>query len=253
MGVEVSVGLDSHVEGWLGHGFPTTYHFLDLNLDEPEDFDVDWVERAQNIAAMLRPAWVCGDAGLWHFGPRERGHMLLLPPILSEESAEALARGIRTLRSTLNLEVFPENPPGAFFLGDMHILEYFERVCVLADTGMLLDCAHLTMHQKARGLQPLAKLDAFPWERVVEMHVAGGSPKNHEGFAFVEDDHTNNVLDETWEIFEFAVERAQNLKAVVFECERNSMEEVIGGFDRIAGVLDKHPGFVKAKATGEIR
>ena len=79
VGVEVSRGLDQLACQWADQGLPTTYHFLDLNLDEPEDLEWRWVAEAQAIAARLKPAWFCGDAGLWHFGRRERGHMLLLP------------------------------------------------------------------------------------------------------------------------------------------------------------------------------
>ena len=77
-------GLDADTERWVASGAPSTYHFLDLNLDEPEDFDALWLEELHALAAELRPAWLCGDAGLWHFGPRDRAHMLLLPPVLTD-------------------------------------------------------------------------------------------------------------------------------------------------------------------------
>ena len=80
-------------------------------------------------------------------------------------------------------------------------------------------------------------LDGFPLERVVEIHVAGGSERTTDGFAWVEDDHTPIVLADTWTIVEHVIPRAANLKAVVFECERNSMDACLGGFDRLASLL----------------
>ena len=50
------------------------------------------------LAGAMRPAWLCGDAGMWHLGRRERGHMLLLPPILTRDAADAMADGIVRLR-----------------------------------------------------------------------------------------------------------------------------------------------------------
>ena len=233
VGVETAVGLDEDVLRWVDQGRATTYHFLDVNLDEREDFEPAWLEEVRAGASRIKPAWMCGDAGLWHFGPRDRGHMLLLPPILSEDSAQDMAEGIRRLRMETGFEVLPENPPGNFFLGDMHILEFFQRVCELADTGMCLDCAHLGMYQTIKGHEPLDFLDTFDWSRVVEMHVAGGTIRDHSGFLWVDDDHTTEVFEDTWQIFSYALERAANLKAVVFECERNSIEGVLGGFERI--------------------
>ncbi|MFN3202597.1 MAG: DUF692 family multinuclear iron-containing protein [Bradymonadia bacterium] len=238
IGVEASKGLDHDARAWAEAGRATTYHFLDINLDEPADFDDRWLARVADLAAVVRPAWMCGDAGLWHFGPRDRNHMLLLPPILSRDAALAMGEGVCTLRAGAGYEVLPENPPGEAFIGDLHLLDFFGQVCEAGDTGMLLDCAHLAIYQRAMGHDPLTAFDGFPLDRVVELHVAGGVEKQHEGFGYIADDHTPEVLDDTWRIFEHVVARASNLKAVVFECERNPLEDCLPGFARIAEALD---------------
>jgi uncharacterized protein (UPF0276 family) len=237
VGVETAKGLDRHARAWAAHGLPTTYHYLDVNLDEPEDFDEPWLDAVRAVARELRPAWMCGDAGLWHLGRRERGHMLLLPPVLTRESARDLAAGVVRLREATGFEVLPENPPGPFYLGDLHLLDFFADVAALADTGLLLDCAHLGMFQRLRGHDALTALDGFPLDRVVEIHVAGGSERNAHGFAWVEDDHSPVVLADTWRIVEHVVPRCPNLKAVVFECERNPLETCLPGFSRLASLL----------------
>jgi uncharacterized protein (UPF0276 family) len=237
VGVETAKGLDRATRAWASHGLPTTYHFLDLNLDHPEDFDEAWLESVRDLVATIDPAWLCGDAGLWHFGPRERGHMLLLPPILSAETAVEMAAGVRRLRDAVGLEVLPENPPGHVFLGDLHLLDFFTRLCEEADTGLLLDCAHLTIYQRTFGRPPLDGLDRFPLERVIELHVAGGTEHERDGYPFIEDDHTTGILPETWEILEYVAPRAPNLRAVVFECERNPFRDTVVGFERIAEIL----------------
>jgi uncharacterized protein (UPF0276 family) len=242
IGVETVKGLDRHAEAWVARGLPATYHYLDVNLDEPEDFDDEWLADVRALAARIRPAWLCGDAGMWHLGRRERGHMLLLPPVLTAEAADAMAAGVVRLRDATGHEVLPENPPGAVFLGDLHLLDFFARVAERADTGLLLDCAHLAIFQRTRGLGPLARLDVFPLERVVEMHVAGGSERRHDGFAWVDDDHTPAVLADTWAIVEHVVPRAPNLHAVVFECERNPLDACVPGFERLTRLLAGRAG-----------
>ena len=247
VGVEVVKGLDLDATQWADNGLPTTYHFLDINLDEPSDFDMPWLNEVSALVQRLQPAWMCGDAGMWHFGHRERGHMLLLPPILSSDCASATAEGIARLRDVMSLEVLPENPPGRIFLGDLHLLDFYARVCELADTGQLLDCAHLSLYQRQMGYSALDGLDGFPLERVVELHVAGGRVSSHDGFEFVEDDHSVEVLPETWEIFDYVVPRCPNLKAVVFECERNRLEECFPGFERIQRGLALHDSFAGSR------
>ena len=246
IGLETAKGLDGDAEAWLEAGLPTTYHFLDINLDEAEDFDRRWLAEVRAMVGRLDPAWLCGDAGLWHFGPRERGHMLLLPPVLSDEAARAMAEGIVRLREETGREVLPENPPGQVFLGDLHLLDFFARVCEYADTGMLLDAAHLAIFQRVMGHEAETGLDGFPLERVIEVHVAGASLRevppreggDDEGtYTFVEDDHSVEVLPETWRIFERVAAGASELRAVVFECERNTLEATLPGFARIEATL----------------
>ena len=241
VGVDTLTGLDRHARAWADRSLPTTYHFLDLNLDEPEDFDAGWLDELRDIASDIHPAWLCGDAGMWHFGGREPGQMLLLPPVLCDRSASVVAEGVARLRAATGYEVFPENPPGAVFLGDLHLLDYFARVCERADTGMLLDCAHLAIYQQIHRHAPFTALDGFPLERIVEMHVAGGTRKQASGWEYIEDDHTPRVLDETWGIFEHLVPRCPNLRAVVFECERNALPTTLAGFARIASTLEQAP------------
>ena len=98
IGVEISKGLDADDRAWVAAGGSTTYHFLDVNLDDPSDMDEPWLEKVRHTVDAIRPAWMCGDAGMWHFGPRDRAQMTLLPPILSEDSARDLCDGVAKLR-----------------------------------------------------------------------------------------------------------------------------------------------------------
>ena len=243
VGVELDKGLDPHALAWADAGLPTTYHFLDVNLDEPdEDLDPAWLAGVRAAATRLGAAWLCGDAGLWHFGPRGRGHMLLLPPILTPDSVSAMAEGIRRLRAATGLEVLPENPPGALFVGSMELPAFFSALAEAADTGLLIDCAHLAMYQRQQGRGPLDGLDSLALERVVELHVAGGTEcTTADGFRFVEDDHSVTPLPETWALLEHILPRAPNLRAVVVECERNPLSACLPLLGRVHDLLRGTP------------
>lgn len=243
IGVEVARGVDAAAERWIAEGHPTTLHFLDLNLDEPEDFDAPWLLRLQDLINRMRPRWLCGDAGTWHMGRREAAHMLLLPPILSRESAKRYAEGIVRLREATGLEVLPENPPGTAYVGDLHVLDFFALVTEYADTGFLLDAAHLSIFQHLRGLEPWAGLDGFPIDRIVEVHIAGGKERVERGFAFIEDDHGPVPQPGALHILQRLAPAATNLRAVVFECERNDATSVRAGFEQIHRVLADAPAF----------
>jgi len=225
-GADVARGLDDHVRRWAAAGLPATYHFLDVNLEERADVDDGWLAETAKLARAIGAAWLCGDAGRWHFGPRDRGQQILLPPILTRDSAFELADSIARVEQATGMTCLPENPPSHFYLGELHVLDYFALASERAACGLLLDCAHLAMFQRLRGHEPLTALDGFPLDRVVEVHVAGGRAFEHEGLALVEDDHSPALLDETWAILDHVLPRARNLKALVYECEKNAPAEV---------------------------
>ena len=166
--------------------------------------------------------------------------MLLLPPIFTRDSAYALADGIIRLREETGLEVLPENPPGQIFVGPLHLLDFFALVIERADTGMLLDAAHLAIYQNTQGLPMTSGLDGFPLDRVIELHMAGGAWRSYRGLDYIEDDHNPQILPETWEIFHESADRLTELRAVIFECERNPFEQCQGGMTELRSALDKH-------------
>lgn len=234
VGADLERGIDAPARAWVAAGWPTTYHFLDVNLEEGEDLTPDWIAETAALAASIDAAWLCGDAGLWHLGPRDRGHGVLQPPILCAESARELAGNVRRLREASGFEVLPENPPAHVYLGDLHLLDYFARVAEEADCGLLLDVAHLAIYQRVTGHAPLDGLDGFPLGRVVELHVAGGTEFAHGGRRFVDDDHAAEPLPDTWAILETVLPRARHLRAIVYECERNPQSAVERNFARLA-------------------
>jgi uncharacterized protein len=232
-GGDLQRGLDEQVYRWVEQNKPTTYHFLDLNLEQREDLDDDWVTQTKEMAHEMNAVWLCGDAGLWHFGKRERGHQTLLPPILTKDSAKELAENVRFLEEKTGLRCLPENPPGVVYVGPLHILDYFATVSAQADCGLLLDVAHLAIFQKLKGLDALTGLDDFPLDKVIEIHVAGGKEALFEGFAYIDDSHSPEPLPETWRILAYVLPRAKNLKAIVYESEMNRPEELLPNFKKL--------------------
>lgn len=236
-GGDLERGLDEHVRRWAGTRRPTTYHFLDVNLEERDDVDPRWLAEVAALAREIGAAWLCGDGGLWHFGPRDRGHQTLMPPILCRESADEMADAIVAVEDGTGMACLPENPPATVYLGNLHILDYYARVADRAGCGLLLDCAHLAIYQRLHGHAPLTGLDGYPLDRVVEIHVAGGTEKETDGYRWVDDDHNPEPLEDTWRIVEHVIPRAPNLKAVVYECERNAVEDVLPNFARLRRLL----------------
>ncbi len=232
-GTDTARGLDDAIVRWADAGGATTYHFLDLNLEDAADLDDAWVAQTARAAATIGAAWLCGDSGLWHFGQRDRGHELLLPPYLGSDGAKAVAQNLLRLEEATGLRVLPENPPSAFYVGELHLLDYYAEIVRTTGSGLLLDCAHLAIYQRLHGHAPVTGLDGFPLDHIVELHLAGTVPRDLDGLVVYDDVHSPELSPDTWEIFDAIWPRCPNLKAIVYECEKNPPREVVATFERL--------------------
>nr|MBI3614769.1 DUF692 family protein [Nitrospirota bacterium] len=115
-----------------------------------------------------------------------------LPPLFTAVSAEVTADNVTLAQARLDRDaglphgygplLLLEVPPWTYFaLGDRSVPDFFRAITDRTACGLVLDIGHLWTVYRYNGAwrrQPLEKfvtefLDAFPLERVVQIHVAG--------------------------------------------------------------------------------
>ena len=225
-GGTVEMGLDEGISKWVRAGLPATYHYLDINLGYGPPLSPEWCEVTAELARQINSPWICGDVGIWYYGQRLVKNLMLTHPILSLESVNRTAEAIRELQERTGFNCFPENPPSHCYPGDIHLLDYFARLTEQADCWMTLDCAHLLMYQCAHGHDPLTGLDAFPLDRVGEIHIAGGTLLQLDQERYILDTHIPQVLPDVWTIVDYVLPRAVNVRAVCLEAEERKPRPV---------------------------
>jgi hypothetical protein len=90
--------------------------------------------------------------------------------------------------------------------------EFVGAVLEEADCGWLCDVTNLFTNAVNDGRDPSGEFDRWPWERVVQMHFAGG--RISEGVLI--DSHDGPPSPEVWRLLETAVARA-NVKGIILE------------------------------------
>jgi len=182
---------------WVRRRLPEmklTYHGEGLWVTQP-DFPQSCSGR-QGIAEACAHIAALGSAWLNHECATKymAGHAFgtYLPPLYTELSARMTAENLAYLQKHLDAQaqddesdptlVLLEMPPLTYFAcGSLRIPAFFRAVTERAACGLVLDIGHLwTVYRytEAWRMQTLevfvAKfLDAFPMERVIEIHVAG--------------------------------------------------------------------------------
>lgn len=198
--------------------FAVTTHSVELSIGSEDGWDEAHAERVAGFAVAVGAAWFSDHICFTRAGGTPIG--ALTPVRRDRAMAHLIARRAARLQATSGLPFLLENitahlDPG----GPLSEPEFIREVCEHADCGLLLDLANLSINAHNLRYDPYDYLDAYPLERVVEVHVAGGTV--HAGTAF--DSHSEVTPSAVWELLEAVVERA-DVGAVIIERDDNIPE-----------------------------
>ncbi len=193
-------------------GVPLVYHPVHLNLFGPELESAERLALAAAHVTAVKSPWVSNDVGWWHHrGNALPGYLYLSPPLTPEALAQCVHH-VEHVRDAMPVPLLIENPVVMTARGSMHVMEFMAQLSKATGSPLLIDLGHLLSHQLLRG-DLLEGLQDFPWERVAQLHIAGGVVT---GKAYA-DDHPQPIRDETWKLFDELLPRCTALRAVTYE------------------------------------
>lgn len=144
---------------------------------------------------------------------------LPLPP--TAQSVATVAAALRELKAVYEVVAF-ENNADLFCLGDpLAQPQLFTAICKAADAHLLLDLHNAWAFCRNLEVDFDEWLARVPWDRVLEIHLSGGSESDPEwlpsGRSLRLDSHDGAVPAPVWSAFAKALGRAGKLRAVVLE------------------------------------
>jgi uncharacterized protein (UPF0276 family) len=141
-----------------------------------------------------------------------------LPLPLTDEAVRLVSDRAADVMRRYRVPFLLENP--AHYLTDLpsdsEIADEFElmtRITDRAGCGQLLDLHNLYCNAINLKFDAVAAIDRIRLDRVLEMHVAGGSWRN----GFWMDAHDGPVPEPVWDLLEYVLPRAPNAGGVLFE------------------------------------
>lgn len=214
---------------------PVLFHPVHLNLWGPELERREALQALAQHAAAVGSPWVGNDIGWWHSGGHAFPGYLYVAPRFDAagvRSASAHARHVQAALGELPLLI--ENPAVMARRGSLHVLEFMKAVHEETGCQLLIDLGHLWSHQLTCGL-PLTDdtFGAFPWERVVELHIAGGVVTRRGERAFYVDDHTQPIREELFGLLEQLLPRCTGLRALTYEGDGHPREVAVRTLSRL--------------------
>lgn len=229
-----------HVRALHDSGVPVLYHPSCLNLCGPWPNPAGWLKAVDHHVRTVQSPWLAQDVAVCFVGSVP-GYSIQLgyfvPPILTEDSLQEAILRVLEVRQTVSAPLLLEPPPATFRSGSLGMLTWLSRLAEATDCGLLLDAGHVYAHELLEGT---AVWDGLAWDRVVEVHVAGGMIVERESGVRYLDAHDLPIQPEVWSVFERLVRSCPNLKAICVECEGAAAHTVLPQLDRVRQVAALH-------------
>jgi uncharacterized protein len=221
----------------LADHFPIIPHGLDLSLGGAEGIDEDYLDAMADLVARLDPPWWSEHIAYTRAGGVPIGHLAPLP--WTREAVEVVARNVERVRGRIPTPLILENitapviVPGA----EMDEAEFVAAVLERTGCGLLCDVTNLYTNAVNHGLDLDRVLDRWPWDRVVQLHFAGGHW--HDGSLV--DSHGHPTPPEVWRVLDEAVMRAP-VRGIILERDENlpPLAELLDELDRARAIGRRH-------------
>jgi uncharacterized protein len=192
----------------LAEAFPISVHGVGLSLGSTEKLDLGHLARLKEVVDFAAPAMVSEHLAWSDFSGRAFPDLLPLP--YDHAALARSAEKIAIVQDFLRRPILIENPATYLRFADDSVAEpqFLAELCARTGCGLLLDVNNVFVSAVNHGFDARAYFDAFPFERVGEIHLAGHAQARDHNGAFLIDDHGGPVSAEVWALYRDVVAAA---------------------------------------------
>lgn len=175
-------------------------HGVSLGIASMDPLDFAYLDRLKALTERTQTPWF-SDHLCWTTA-HGVSHHDLLPIPYTEENARYIAERARIVQDTIDLPFALENLSSyvSFESSEMTEWEFYTMVVELSDAHMMLDVNNVFVSSVNHGFDPMEYLKALPYDRVIQVHVAGHTVMEN---GMLLDTHDHHVRDEVWELYRF--------------------------------------------------
>ena len=134
----------------------------------------------------------------------------LLPLPYTHETLARVAEHIDEVQTALGRQMLLENPSTYVRFAESTIpeVDFLAELARRTGCGLLLDVNNVFVSAKNHGTDPRSYLDAFPLDRVKEIHLGGHDEETDDaGAPLLIDAHGSPVADEVWALYADVIAR----------------------------------------------
>jgi uncharacterized protein len=216
--------------------YPIAMHGVSLSIGSTDPLDFAYLGELRSLRDAIGARWVT-DHLCWTGVAGKNTHDLLPMPY-TDEAVLHVARRVREVQDFLAAPIALENPStyAEFVGGSMSEWDFLAAVAVEADCGILLDVNNIYVNAHNHAFDVNDYLDAVPFDRVVQLHVAG-----HTRHAtHIVDTHIGPVESSVWDLLGEAWQRAGGVSVLLeWDAEIPPFEQVHAEALRANGAIER--------------
>ncbi|WP_417603011.1 DUF692 domain-containing protein [Primorskyibacter flagellatus] len=213
--------LEIHAENYMGDGgrplaqlrhlserFPISVHGVGLSIGGEDPLDPDHLARLKHLVSWLNPAsfsehlaWSTHDSQFLND---------LLPLPYTDTTLTRVADHIDQVQEALGRQMLLENPSSylAFTQSTMSETDFLRELARRTGCGLLLDVNNVFVSATNLGYSPIEYIDAYPLDRVKEIHLGGhDEDEDDHGAPLLIDSHGRAVVDPVWTLLDETLAR----------------------------------------------
>lgn len=191
----------------IAEHYPIVMHGVSLSIGSTDPLNLEYLRQLRELRDRVKAHWV-SDHLCWTGVAGRNSHDLLPMPYTEEALGHVVSR-VKQVQDFLGAPIALENPSTYAELSGaaMPEWEFLARLAELADCAILLDVNNVYVSAHNHGFDPTRYLDAMPFDRVIQLHVAGHTDHG----THIIDSHIGPVVDPVWELLAFAHRRAAGI------------------------------------------
>jgi uncharacterized protein (UPF0276 family) len=190
-------GRPLHFLDRVAERYPIAMHGVSLSIGSTDPLDFDYLRELKALRDRCGALWV-SDHLCWTGVAGKNTHDLLPLPY-TDEALRHTADRVRQVQDFLEAPLALENPSTYVEFKGSTLTEwdFLSTLSREADCALLLDVNNVYVSSRNHGFDPADYLAALPYDRIVQMHVAGHTDHG----THVVDTHIGPVIDDVWRLF----------------------------------------------------
>ena len=216
-------GKPGYILDQVAERYPIVAHGVSMSIGSTDPIDFEYMKKLKALCKRVKAVWA-GDHLCWTGVLGKNSHDLLPMPYNEESLAHVVSR-IKTIQDYLERPLVVENPSTyvTFKSSTMPEQEFVRRMAEESDCALLLDVNNVYVSARNHDLDAFEYLKGIPYDRVVQIHLAGHTDKGTHCI----DTHDGPVINPVWKLYADAMRRAGS-RATLLEWDDKipSFEEV---------------------------